>query len=82
MLTCATTPYRISGTDGGNSRPRLPEEVINPSEKSLEYFPVSINGYNRPPRSIMVTPDAPVNAVKNAQATRTAMGVPPGMPPK
>ena len=32
--------------DGGNSNPRLPEEVINPREKFLEYISFSINGYS------------------------------------
>ena len=31
---------------------------------------------------MMVTPEAPVNAVKNAQATRTTSGTPPRMPPR
>ncbi len=29
----ATTPYRISGSDGANNSPRLPAEVTSPSVK-------------------------------------------------
>ena len=31
---------------------------------------------------MMVTPEAPVKAVKKAQATRTTRDTPPGMPPR
>ena len=40
-----------------------------------------MRGYRRPPRAMIVTPDAPVKAVKKAQAIRTTSGTPPGIPP-
>ena len=30
---CATMPYRISGTDGTSSSPRLPDDVTSPKLK-------------------------------------------------
>jgi hypothetical protein len=33
MGVSATTPYRITGSEGGNSRPSEPAAVTRPSEK-------------------------------------------------
>ena len=39
-------------------------------------------GYNNPPRAMMVTPDAPVKAVKKAQIINPTIATPPGIQPK
>ena len=82
ILIWAIRPYKISGREGGNKSPMLPDEVIIPREKFSPYFSFNNSGYSRPPKAMMVIPDAPVSEVKKAQAIKIARGIPPGMPRK
>ena len=65
-----------------NSSPKLPDDVTRPM-LNLSLYPASVNaGYSNAPSATMVTPDAPVKAVKNAQATKATMARPPGIHPR
>jgi len=70
------------GRLGGNRRPKLPDDVIRPSENRSGYFSLIRAGYKRPPRAMIVTPEAPVNAVKKAHATNATIANPPGSHPR
>jgi hypothetical protein len=74
-------PYNISGKLGGISMPMLPEQVNNPRVNVSEYFSERRIGYSKPPRAMIVTPDTPVNAEKNAQLMKATTGTPPGSHP-
>src|SRR3989338_7246219 len=81
MLTWATKPYKMRGREGGNKSPRLPQVVTIPRLNFSEYFSEIKMGYKRPPIAMMVTPLAPVNAVKKAQVKRVTIATPPGIHP-
>src|SRR3989338_10703140 len=81
MLTWATKPYKIRGREGGNKSPRLPQVVTIPKLNFSEYFSEIKIGYKSPPIAIIVTPDAPVKAVKKAQVRRVTIATPPGTHP-
>ena len=53
--------------------------MIRPREKFSPYFSFIKIGYNNAPKAIMVTPEAPVRAVKKAQTSNIAKGIPPGI---
>ena len=68
----------IAGKLGGKRSPKDPDAVISPREKTLEY-PSSIKiGYKIAPSAKIVTPEPPVNAVKNAHKSTTINTVDPG----
>ena len=69
--------YRINGSEGGNSSPRPPEPVSNPNVERSEYPAPISTGISSPPNARIVTPDAPVNEVKNAQASTVTIAGPP-----
>ena len=75
--TPAVTPYTIAGKLGGNNNPNDPDTVMSPNENNSEYPELRSNGYNSPPNAKIVTPDPPVNAVKNPHKITTINGVPP-----
>src|SRR3972149_9123681 len=81
MLTFAMIPYRMMGRLGGKRSPMLPDAVTNPRENCSGYDSRRRMGYRIPPRATMVTPDAPVNAVKNAHVATTTIASPPGIHP-
>ena len=70
------------GKLGANSKPKLPDVVINPSENFSGYFCLINIGYNNPPSAMIVTPEAPVNAVNIAQIKSDTIPSPPGKNPK
>jgi len=72
----------IKGRLGGKRRPNVPEVVNNPKEKFSGYLPCNIAGKRIPPRAMIVSPVAPVRAVKIAQVTRAIIDSPPGNQPK
>ncbi len=72
----------MRGRLGGRSSPKLPEVVNSPRENLSGYFSLIRAGKSRPPKAIMVTPDAPVNAVKRVQAKRATTANPPGNHPR
>ena len=71
----------IAGKLGGNNNPRDPETVINPKENERLYPSFNKSGNNSPPKARIVTPDPPVNAVKNPHRKTMITGVPPGIQP-
>jgi len=81
METPAVTPKIIAGKLGGNNNPNEPDTVINPNENRSVYPSFRSNGYNKPPNANIVTPEPPVNAVKNPHNNTITMGVPPGIQP-
>ena len=66
---------------GGKSKPILPDAVTKPSENLSGYFSFKRTGYNIPPRARIVTPDAPVNAVKNEHVKSVTIASPPVVHP-
>ena len=74
-------PYRINGSEGANKRPKLPELVTSPRLNLSEKPTLTSAGYNSAPIATMVTPDAPVKAVKKAQVTNAMTPSPPGSQP-
>ena len=78
----ATMAYKISGRDGGKRSPRPPEPVSIPKVERSEYPAPISTGNNNPPKARMVTPEAPVNEVKNAHARTVTMAGPPRNCPK
>ena len=68
ILAAATTPKMIIGRLGGNNKPKLPDEVTRPSEYLSPYFSDNKAGSKNPPNATIVTPEAPVKAVKIEQA--------------
>ncbi len=70
------------GRLGGKRSPREPDVVISPSENFSLYPSFLRIGKSNPPRAIIVTPLAPVKAVKKAQITRETMATPPGSHPR
>ena len=72
----------IKGRLGGKRRPNVPEVVNNPRENFSGYLPCNIAGKRIPPRAMIVSPVAPVSAVKMAQVTRAMIDNPPGNQPK
>src|SRR3972149_5692581 len=72
----------INGRLGGKRRPNVPEVVNNPRENLSGYFPCSKAGKRIPPRAMIVSPVAPVNAVKTAQVISAMIDNPPGNQPK
>ena len=60
----------------------MPEVVNKPREKTSEYFPLVMAGSRMPPRAMMVSPVAPVRAVKTAQVNKAITDRPPGIQPK
>ena len=81
MALLATMEYRITGRQGGKSRPNEPAPVSKPSASRSEYRAASSTGISRPPSARIVTPDAPVNEVKKAQTSAVAMAGPPRKQP-
>ena len=74
-------PYRISGSDGAKSSPRLPADVTKPRLNFSGYPACCSAGNSKAPSAMMVTPDAPVKAVKKAQAASETMASPAGIQP-
>jgi hypothetical protein len=72
----------IRGRLGGKRRPNVPEVVNNPRENFSGYLPCNIAGKRIPPKAMIVSPVAPVSAVKRAQVTRAIIDSPPGNQPK
>ena len=72
---------RKTGVAGGKISPRLPPVVRRPRENFSGYPSFIRIGNRRPPSAMIVTLDAPVNAVKNAQAITATMATPPGSQP-
>jgi hypothetical protein len=72
----------IKGRLGGKRRPNVPEVVSNPRENFSGYLPCNNAGKRIPPRAMIVSPVAPVNAVKMAQVARAMIDSPPGNHPK
>jgi len=72
----------IKGRLGGKRRPNVPEVVNNPRENFSGYLPCNNAGKRIPPRAMIVSPVAPVSAVKMAQVTRAMIDNPPGNQPK
>ena len=82
MLVPDIIPYRIIGKLGINKRPKFPEAVKIPRLNFSGYPSSCKTGYSRPPSAIIVTPEAPVKAVKIAHETSVTMPSPPGSQPK
>ncbi len=80
--TWAMIPHRISGRQGGKSRPSEPAPVIRPSAERSEYCAEMRIGIKSPPSARIVTPEAPVNEVKNAQTSAVMIAGPPRIEPK
>jgi hypothetical protein len=59
----------------------VPEVVSNPRENFSGYLPRDNAGKRIPPRAMIVSPVAPVRAVKMAQVTRAMIDNPPGNQP-
>src|ERR1700730_7222198 len=72
----------MSGSEGGSSRPSDPDAVSRPRENFSRYPSLSSAGNSTPPSARIVTPDPPVNTVKNEQSTAQTTAVPPGIQPK
>jgi hypothetical protein len=72
----------INGRLGGKRRPKVPEVVNNPRENFSGYCPCIKAGKRIPPSAMIVSPVAPVNAVKTAQVTSAMIDNPPGNQPK
>ena len=81
-LIPAVTEYIIAGKLGGKRSPKDPDAVISPREKTSEYPSSTKIGYNIAPRANIVTPEPPVNAVKNAHNNTTINTVDPGSQPR
>ena len=82
MLVCVVAPTRMIGRLGGNRRPMLPTAVSRPIVNFCGYLPLSMRIVERmPPSARIVTPEAPVKVVKNAQTATAAMIMPPGIQP-
>jgi hypothetical protein len=60
----------------------VPEVVNRPRENLSGYLPCTIAGKRMPPKAMIVSPVAPVRAVKMAQAKRAMIDSPPGNHPK
>jgi len=75
-------PYIMRGRLGGKRSPKVPEVVRRPRENLSWYFPCFSAGKRIPPRAIMVSPVAPVRAVKMAQANKEIIDSPPGNQPR
>src|SRR6266849_5386612 len=67
----------MSGRHGGKSSPIDPAPVMSPRESFSEYFAPARTGMSSPPSARMVTPEAPVNEVKNAHANTVTIAGPP-----
>ena len=72
----------MMGKLGGYKSPRLPEEVNKPSENLSGYFPFIKEGKSKPPKAMIVTPEAPIKAVKMAHENNATMANPPGIHPR
>src|ERR1700704_870640 len=72
----------MSGSAGGSSSPREPDAVNSPSANRSRYPSLISAGNNTPPSARIVTPDPPVNTVKNEHSTAQTTAVPPGIQPK
>ena len=57
--------------------PSEPAPVSRPSALRSEYRAASSTGMSTPPSARIVTPDAPVNEVKNAHTRAVTMAGPP-----
>ena len=81
FVLVATTAYRINGRQGGKRTPSDPAPVSMPMlERSL--YPADCStGIKSPPSARIVTPEAPVNVVKNAQTRTVTITAPPRTPP-
>jgi len=71
----------MSGSDGANKRPRLPDAVFSPRLKRSSYAACINAGWNSDPSAMIVTPEAPVNAVNSAHDTSVTIASPPGNQP-
>jgi hypothetical protein len=60
----------------------VPDVVNNPRENFSGYLPCIIAGKRMPPKAMMVSPVAPVKAVKMAQVRRAMIDSPPGIHPR
>jgi hypothetical protein len=80
ILVIVVAPTKMIGRLGGKSSPMLPEEVSSPMENFSGYFICSDRTEkSMPPRARIVTPEAPVKDVKNAQIITVAIIIPPGI---
>ena len=77
----ATTPYRITGRQGGNRSPRDPDEVRRPRENLSGYRSTRSAGSRIPPSATIVTPEAPVKVVKKVHTSTVTTAIPPGIQP-
>ncbi len=82
METCATTPYRITGSDGGKSSPSEPEAVTRPTEKPSGYLSSRSVGRSRPPSARMVTPGGAGEGGEEGAHHGGHHRHPPGIQPK
>src|SRR6185295_11219450 len=73
----AMMAYKNTGRHGGSRMPSEPAAVINPSALRSEYWAETRTGISKPASARIVTPDPPVNEVKNAQIKAVAMAGPP-----
>src|SRR5258705_3279007 len=69
------------GTDGGSRSPIEPATVTRPKENSSVKPDFTSTGRSSPPSERIVTPEAPVNDVKNANTSVVTMAGPPGSQP-
>src|SRR5689334_13748955 len=81
MGTFATIAYKISGRHGGNNNPREPAPVTSPNAALSEYLSANNTGSKSPPSATIVTPEAPVNDVKNAHDNAVTIAEPPAIRP-
>src|SRR3990170_7040996 len=80
-LASPTTAYRITGRHGGKRSPSDPEAVRSPKENLSGYRSARRAGSRIPPSATIVTPDAPVNVVKNVQTSTVTTASAPGIQP-
>ena len=62
---------------GGKSSPSEPAPVSSPNADFSENFAAISTGISSPPRARIVTPEAPVKEVKNAQTSTVRIAEPP-----
>src|SRR4030095_2703476 len=77
IVVLAIIEYRITGRHGGNKSPSAPEPVNKPTASRSEYRAERSTGRSSPPSARIVTPDAPVKEVKNAQTSAVTIAGPP-----
>ena len=71
----------LSLKNGGNKIPSEPAPVSKPSAVRSRYFAASNTGISTPPSARIVTPEPPVNDVKNAHTNDVTIAGPPRIVP-